>query len=174
MRKGRALWALTRLLIWLPLTLVGLVLLIGGLVLSPWGTRMALDQGQRMGFLEYEAVEGALLDSFALDGFRMEMGSLRLSVDSLSLSWAEDCVLNGRLCLDYLRVSGTDVRLGESEAVEEPPVEPESSTAEPGPLALPFPVEIRELAVEDVAVQLADGTRLAWDSFTTAAVAEGG
>ena len=173
MRKGRALWALTRLLIWLPLTLVGLVLLIGGLVLSPWGTRMALDQGQRMGFLEYEAVEGALLDTFALDGFRMEMGSLRLSVDALSLSWAEDCVLDGRLCLDYLRVSGTDVRLGESEAVEEPPVEPEPTSAEPGPLALPFPVEIRELAVEDVAVQLADGTRLAWDSFTTAAVAEG-
>ncbi|MBY5927586.1 translocation/assembly module TamB [Halomonas sp. DP8Y7-3] len=173
MRKGRALWALTRLLIWLPFSLIGLVLLIVGLVLSPWGTRMALDQGSRMGVLEYSSVQGALLDSFDLEGFRLEAGSVRVSVDSLSLAWAEDCLLNGRLCLDHLRVSGTDVRLGESDTVAEPEPEPVPSNEPAAPLSLPFPVEIRELTVSDVAVHLADGTQLAWESFTTAAVAEG-
>ncbi|MGQ7248383.1 autotransporter assembly complex protein TamB [Halomonas sp. V046] len=172
MKKGRTIWALTRLFILLPLWLLGLVLLLAGLVLSPWGTRMALDQGQNMGLLEYDSVQGALLDDFDLTGFRLELGGLRVSVDDLALSWAEDCVLKGRLCLDYLRVSGTDVRLGESGAPAEPVAE--EPAAEPGgPLSLPFPVEIRELAVSDVTVHLADGAELYWERFTTGAVAEG-
>lgn len=170
MKTAPLAWAVIRLVILVPLWLLGLLLLLIGLVLSPWGTRLALDQGERMELLEYQSVEGALLDSLHLTGFRLELGSTRIVVDELSLEWAEDCLLEGRLCLDRLAVDGAEVRLGASET----PPEPETPPAAGGPpeISLPFPVEVRELSVDEVAVYLADGTRLAWQSFTTGAIAE--
>ncbi|ALM52615.1 translocation/assembly module TamB domain-containing protein [Halomonas huangheensis] len=173
MKTGRFAWALIRLVIFLPLWLVGLALLLVGLVLTPWGTKFALDQGARMGMLQYESVEGALLDSMDLQGFRLEVGSIRVSVDDLSLAWAEDCLLQGRVCLDHLRVAGADVRIGESEGKEEP-VEEEPAGDGLTRMELPFPIEIREVGLDDVTIYLADGTRLEWKSFTTGAIAEGG
>nr|WP_300309390.1 translocation/assembly module TamB domain-containing protein [Halomonas sp.] len=173
MRTGRLLWALTRLAIFLPLTLAGLVLLLVGLVLSPWGTKLALEQAARMDLLSYESVEGAPLDTFDLKGFRLKQGSLRVAVDDLHLSWAEDCLLKGRLCLDQLYVDGAQVRIGKGQADEETEPAPEQPAGDMPQVQLPFPVELRDIKVNDVAVHLADGTRLAWKSFTTGVEAEG-
>ncbi|GEN22084.1 DUF490 domain-containing protein [Halomonas cupida] len=172
MKTGRFAWAVIRLVIFLPLWLLGLALLLIGLVLSPWGTRVALDQGENLGLLEYESVEGAPLDSMELTGFRLELGSTRVVVDELSLAWAEDCLLDGRLCLDRLAVTGADVRIGASEAEDEPPAEEPPAAGGLPDVDLPFPMEIREVSVNDAAVYLDDGTRLAWQSFTTGAIAE--
>ncbi|MDT0499809.1 MULTISPECIES: translocation/assembly module TamB domain-containing protein [unclassified Halomonas] len=165
------LWSLFRLLILLPLWLLGLVFLLLGLGLSPWGFGLLLDQGERMGLLEVDAYEGAPLDRLQLEGFAMQVGPASLSLDRLELAWSEEFVLSGRLCLEVLGVEGARLRLADSEPADEPPP---SSAGDPlAAIELPFPIELRRLYLEDVEVLLADGTRLSWDHFSTGAVAEG-
>ncbi|RUR38612.1 translocation/assembly module TamB [Vreelandella populi] len=72
-----------------------------------------------------------------------------------------------RLCLDTLHVDGADIRLGASDAEEEPPKD-----GDPFRLHLPFPIELRSVLLNDVVVQLADGTRINWSVFETSATAE--
>lgn len=164
-------WALARLLIILPLWLLGLVLLLLGLALSPWGTGVLLEQGAKRGFYELGAVEGAPLDRLVLHDLRLEAGAARIALSRFELAWSEECVLQGRLCLDRLAVEGADIRLAGSDA--EPEVASQEAAGAPlEDIQLPFPVELRELSLSDVTLQLADGTRLTWASFTTGLLAE--
>ncbi|MDX1465897.1 MAG: translocation/assembly module TamB domain-containing protein, partial [Halomonas sp.] len=164
-------WALARLLILLPLWLIGLVLLLLGLALSPWGTGVLLEQGAKRGFYELGVVEGAPLDRLVLHDLRLEAGPARIALSRLELAWPEECLLKGRLCLDRLAVEGADIRLGETAPA--PAGQDEEVAGAPlEEIRLPFPIELRELSLVDVNLQLADGTRLAWESFTTGVVAE--
>ncbi|TDR57440.1 autotransporter secretion inner membrane protein TamB [Halomonas ventosae] len=166
-------WALARLLIVLPLWLLGLVLLLLGLALSPWGTGVLLEQGAKRGFYELGGVEGAPLDRLVLHDLRLEAGAARIALSRFELAWSEECVLQGRLCLDRLAVEGADIRLAGSDA--EPEGEAQEEAGAPlEEVQLPFPVELRELSLRDVTLQLADGTRLTWASFTTGLRAEEG
>ena len=162
------LWALFRLLILLPLTLLGLVIMALGLALSPWGTGLLLDAGARQGFYTLEAHEGAPLDRLVLHGLELEAGPAKVSLRRLELAWGDDCLLKGRLCIDTLAVEGARIRIGAGEESDDEP----GATAAPEEIRLPFPVELRALALNDVEVVLADGTRLRWDSFTSGALAE--
>ncbi|RTR05146.1 translocation/assembly module TamB [Halomonas nitroreducens] len=148
-------------------------MLVLGLALSPWGTGQLLSQGERLGLLEVDRVEGAPLDTLLIDDLRLSAGPARVAVARLELAWAEDCLLDGRLCLDRLVVEGARIRLAGGEPAQEAPPEA-SDDAPPGEMQLPFPVELRELALRDVEVNLADGTQVRWESFTTGAVAEAG
>ncbi|WP_416140666.1 translocation/assembly module TamB domain-containing protein [Halomonas sp. HK25] len=163
------LWALIRLLIVLPLTLLGLVILALGLALSPWGTGLLLDAGQQQGFYTLESHEGAPLERLVLHGFKLEAGPARVALQRLELAWGDDCLLKGRLCLDTLAVEGARIRIGAGEESED---EPDAPGVLPEEIRLPFPVELRALALNDVEVMLADGTRLRWDTFTSGALAE--
>ncbi|HSP31210.1 MAG TPA: translocation/assembly module TamB, partial [Halomonas sp.] len=98
-----------------------------------------------------------------------QLGETRIAVDEFELQWADDCVLSGRLCIDTLRVVGADIRLGSANE-QEPPAEEKGP-----PLAIrfPFPIELRSLQLDEVSVQLANGTEVAWRSLSSAAVAEG-
>ncbi|WP_366927091.1 translocation/assembly module TamB domain-containing protein [Halomonas sp.] len=162
------LWALFRLLILLPLTLLGLVIMALGLALSPWGTGLLLDAGARQGFYTLEAHEGAPLDRLVLHGLELEAGPAKVSLRRLELAWGDDCLLKGRLCIDTLAVEGARIRVGAGEERDDET----DATAAPEEIRLPFPVELRALALNDVEVVLADGTRLRWDSFTSGALAE--
>lgn len=167
-RIGLFVWSFVRLAIVLPLWLFGLVALLLGVALSPWGTGQLLSQGEQRGFFTYEHQEGALLDQFALRGFQLSLGETRVNVDNLELAWAEDCVLSGKLCLDKLHVEGADIRLGESNEAE--PDTPE--TGGMPSIQLPFPIELRSVEFNNVQLQLADGTRVGWESFSTAITAQ--
>ncbi|WP_106230900.1 autotransporter assembly complex protein TamB [Halomonas ventosae] len=173
MRPRALTWALARLLIVLPLWLLGLVLLLLGLALSPWGTGVLLEQGAKRGFYELGAVEGAPLDRLVLHDLRLEAGAARIALSRFELAWSEKCVLQGRLCLDRLAVEGADIRLAGSDAESEVASQ-EAAGAPLEEIQLPFPVELRELSLSDVTLQLADGTRLTWASFTTGLQAEEG
>ncbi|MDR9438087.1 MAG: translocation/assembly module TamB domain-containing protein [Halomonas sp.] len=164
-------WALARLLIVLPIWLLGLALFLLGLALSPWGTGVLLEQGAKRGLYELGAVEGAPLDRLVLHDLRLEAGAARIALSRLELAWSEECVLQGQLCIDRLAMEGADIRLAEAD------VEPGAASEEGGgaPLAeirLPFPVALRELSLSDVTLQLADGTQLTWASFTSGLRAE--
>ena len=165
-------WALLRLLILLPLWLIGLVMLLLGLALSPWGTSALFTQAERLGLLEVERVEGAPLDTLRIEGLRLTAGPASVAVSDVELAWADDCLLQGRLCIDRLAVAGARIGLGASDAAEEPVAE-EGDGGPPGPIQLPLPVALRELLLDDVEVRLADGTRLGWRHFESGAEAEG-
>ncbi|UYO74426.1 translocation/assembly module TamB [Halomonas qinghailakensis] len=167
-RFGLLLWSLVRLVIVLPLWLFGLIALLLGVALSPWGTGQLFSQGEQRGYFTYEHQAGALLDHFELQGFQLSLGETRINVDSLTLAWAEDCVLSGKLCLDKFHLEGADIRLGESTESA-----PESTESEGMPsIQLPFPIELRSVELNNVQLQLADGTRIGWESFSTAMTAQ--
>jgi len=168
-------WALARLLILLPLWLIGFVLLLLGLALSPWGTGVLLEQGAKRGFYELGGHEGAPLDRLVLEDLRLKAGPARIALSRLELAWSEDCLLEGRLCIERLAVEGADIRLAEAAPAAAAAPEAPAPTGEPlGQIQLPFPFELRELSLNDVDLRLADGTRLAWASFTSALRAEQG
>nr|WP_298415175.1 translocation/assembly module TamB domain-containing protein [uncultured Halomonas sp.] len=156
-----------RLLLWLPFWLVGLLLFLLGLALSPWGTQWLISQAEKRDFLQVESVSGAPLDEFTLTGLALDAGPARIQVGRLHLNWAEDCVFDGKLCLDALQLEGVDVRIAQSDATEPAP----ETTDEGGmpSIALPFPIELRAIELRDVDLRLADGTRLTWRRFTTGA-----
>ncbi|TLF53359.1 translocation/assembly module TamB [Halomonas urmiana] len=173
MRKRAVTWALARLMILLPVWLIGLVLLLLGLALSPWGTGVLLEQGAKRGFYELGGVEGAPLDRLVLEDLRLNAGPARIALSRLELAWSEDCLLRGRLCIERLALDGADIRLAEmAPAAAAPPPAPNGEPLDQ--IQLPFPFELRELSLVDVNLQLADGTRLAWASFTSALRAEQG
>lgn len=162
------LWSLIRIAIVLPIWLFGVVALIIGVALSPWGTGVLLSQGEQRDFFSYTHHQGGLLDHILLEEFQLQVGSTRVAIDEFELEWADDCVLSGRLCIDTLRVVGADIRLG-SAGEEEPPAE-ESS---PLSIRFPFPIELRSLQLDDVNLRLANGSEIYWQSLSSAAVAEG-
>lgn len=165
--RARILIPLLRLLLWFPLWLIGLVLLLLGLGLSPWGTAWLVEQGEQRGFLSVDSVSGAPLDDFTVTGLAVTAGPARVHIDRLHLAWADDCLFDGKLCLDALQVEGADVRLVAGDG--EPPAEQPASSGGLPPIVVPFPIELRAVSLSDVDVHLADGTQLSWQRFTTGA-----
>ena len=91
-RLWLALWSLLRLLIVFPLWVLGIIIVMLGVALSPWGTEQLFSQGEQRGFFTYEQQEGALLDRFRLQGFQMAVAGTRIEIDDVELAWAEDCL----------------------------------------------------------------------------------
>ena len=165
-RAWLLIWSLVRLAIVLPLWLFGLVALLLGTALSPWGTDFLFSQGEKRGYFSYEQQDGALLEQFTLKGFHLDLGNLTIGIADLEIAWADDCLLSGRLCLDTLHADGLNVRLSADDTPEEP-----QASGEPFRLHLPFPIELRSVVVNNSNVQLADGTRIQWASFESSASA---
>ncbi|HET8789938.1 MAG TPA: translocation/assembly module TamB, partial [Modicisalibacter sp.] len=159
---------LIRLLLWLPLWLLGLVFLLLGLALSPWGTGWLVSQGEQRGLFSVESVSGAPLDELTLTGLTLQAGPADIRIGRLHLAWADDCLLDGKLCLNALQLEDVDVRIEKTPPASEPAPEPASGGGLPA-IAVPFPIELRALELRDVDVQLADGTQLSWRRFTTGA-----
>ncbi|WP_110687349.1 autotransporter assembly complex protein TamB [Salinicola aestuarinus] len=162
---------LIRLVLLLLLCLIGMVLLLLGAGLSPWGAHWLFDQAQTRGLVQAERFEGAPLDELTIDALTLDVATLHVSVDRLHLAWADDCLLKGRVCLDDLSVSGARIRIDQSEATSpEPP--PESDAGLPT-ISTPIPIEIRNVSLDDVEVALANDTHIGWDRFQTGATMDG-
>lgn len=156
-----------RLLIWLLVFLTGLTMLLVGGVLSPWGTGLVLDQARSRGFIDYSQASGSPLEALSLKDVSLDLPGLAVNADSLSLAWGEDCLLQGKLCLESLESSGLAITLSDSGASEEP--EPESGESLNLPIVVPIPIEVRKVAIDDFALSLADGSRVTFDHFHTSA-----
>ncbi|GHB09296.1 autotransporter assembly complex protein TamB [Salinicola rhizosphaerae] len=163
---------LIRLLLFLLLWLIGLLLTLTGLLLSPWGSHWAFDQAQSRGWVQAERFEGAPLDELTIDGLQLAAGTLSVSVDHFHLAWADDCLLKGRVCLEDLTVSGARIRLAQGEPATEPEAPAEPGGAMPV-ISVPLPIEIRQVKLDDVGLELANGTRVHWAHFQTGATLDG-
>ncbi|MGC3872316.1 translocation/assembly module TamB domain-containing protein [Halomonas sp. GXIMD04776] len=160
---------LLRLLLWLPLWLLGLLLFILGLALSPWGTHWLISQAENRNFLQVESVSGSPLDQLTLTGLELSAGPAQVQIGRLHLTWAEDCLFDGKLCLDALQLADVDVRITQSDTAEPAPPPETSEKGGLPSIVLPFPIELRAIELRNVDVRLADGTRLTWQRFTTGA-----
>jgi translocation and assembly module TamB len=170
-RTGSLIRALLWLLVALPLWCLGLVILALGLALSPWGTGLLLEEGAKRGFYQLEDAEGAPLDRLVLHEFSLEAGPVSVALRRFELAWADDCLLRGQLCLDRLAVEGARIHLAAGDA--EPAAEAPTPAGEPmDEIRLPFPLVVRALSLVDVQLQLADGTRIVFDDFSTGAEAQ--
>lgn len=163
---------LIRLSLWFVLWLLGLVFLLLGLALSPWGTGWLIAQGEQRGLLSVESVVGSPLDELTLTELSLQAGPADIHIGRLHLAWADDCLLDGKLCLDVLQLEHVDVRVEETAPASEPPPEPAGGGGLPS-IAVPFPIELRALELRDVDVRLADGTQLSWQRFTSGARIDG-
>jgi translocation and assembly module TamB len=163
---------LIRLLLFLVLWLLGLILTLAGLGLSPWGSQWLFEQAQSRGWVEAQRFEGAPLDELTIEGLRLSAGTLDLAVDSFHLAWADDCLLRGRVCLDDLSITGARIRLGESDSQPPPTPAKEEGGGMPS-IAVPLPIEIRQVRLDDVGIRLADGTDIHWQHFQTGAEMSG-
>ncbi|GHA86569.1 translocation/assembly module TamB [Modicisalibacter luteus] len=161
--------ALLRLLVWFPLWLIGLVLFLLGLALSPWGTSWLVNQGEKQGFFSVESVSGAPLDDLTLQGLDITVGPATIWIGRLHLAWAEDCLLDGKLCLDALQLADVDVSIREGDATSSQAPSQESTGGGMPSIAVPFPIELRDLELQNVDVLLPDGTHLALQRFTSGA-----
>ncbi|WP_456267289.1 translocation/assembly module TamB [Kushneria sp. AK178] len=161
---------LPRAILWIAVTLLAMILIVAGVVLSPWGTSKLLEQAQSRGIMTYEHAEGALLDDFTLQGLHLELPALRLDVEQFALHWSSDCLLRGRLCLDRLQVSGVDVVLRGGDSTAPDTADDDSTMAR---ISTPLPIELRDLRLDDVRLRLADGTRVELGHFHSSAVFEG-
>ncbi|RUA23228.1 hypothetical protein DSL92_00010 [Billgrantia gudaonensis] len=129
-----------------------------------------MDEGVKRGYFQLEAAEGAPLDRLMLHGLHIEAGPAAVSVEHLELAWAEDCLLRGR----------SMHRPADRGRRERSPV-PQRGEARRrvggrrrgSVIAFPLPLVIRELALADVDIRLADGTRVRFDDFTSGAEAQG-
>ncbi|MFQ3787425.1 translocation/assembly module TamB domain-containing protein [Halomonas sp. A29] len=166
------LWSFVRLLIVLPLLAIGVAILVLGLALSPWGASLLLEEGAKRGFYQLERVEGAPLDRLVLHGFQIETGPVDIAAERLELTWADDCLLRGRLCIERLAMQGGRVLLHQGDAEPEPARPAPQRDVASDPIQLPLPMEVRELVLEDTRVQLADGTQIELARLATKAQAE--
>ncbi|MAM59780.1 MAG: hypothetical protein CMN25_20925 [Salinicola sp.] len=140
--------------------------------MSPWGSQWLFEQAQSRGWVEAQRFEGAPLDELTIEGLRLSAGTLDLAVDSFHLAWADDCLLRGRVCLDDLSITGARIRLGESDSQPPPTPAKEEGGGMPS-IAVPLPIEIRQVRLDDVGIHLADGTNVHWDHFRTGAEMSG-
>ncbi|RKR06188.1 autotransporter secretion inner membrane protein TamB [Kushneria sinocarnis] len=154
---------LPRFIFWLVAWLIAVVMIVSGLALSPWGTHWLLDQAQSRDLVRFDSVTGAPLDDFHIRGLHIALPSLTLDAAEFELSWASDCLYRGRLCIDQLQTRGVRVKLHQS-TQQTPPESPEAGSGMPQ-IATPVPIELRHLALDDVAVVLPDGTRAGWQSL---------
>ncbi|MBA2777395.1 translocation/assembly module TamB domain-containing protein [Billgrantia kenyensis] len=165
--------ALVKLLFVLPVLVFGVAILVLGLALSPWGAGLLLEEGAKRGFYQLERAEGAPLDRLVLYGFQIEVGPADIAAERIELAWAEDCLLRGRLCIERLAMQGGQVTLSPGEAGETTTEPVPGDRAEPGDsVRLPFPIELRELALAETRLQLADGTRVELNRLSSAARAK--
>lgn len=168
----KALRIVRRVLRWLRRLVLGLLLvavgLVGWIVGTESGLRFAVTRGLAFyndlipGHLSLDAVEGTLLDQFALRGLegRDAKGTPRVRLDRLGLDWTPGALLDAELPVQTLRLEGLWLLLGPgADAAPLLDLAPPPSDAPPpppappsGPLRLPVEVfaglELRDIKVE--------------------------
>ena len=136
----------------------GIVALLLG---SEAGTRFVAGQvASRAGdTVRWSRLEGTLLGPLQLNGLKLSMTGLDLSIDDLYLSWSPRGLLEGRVQVDALRGQGIQLVLS---ATSE---EPGPGAFNPGDISLPVAVELGNIAFSDLLVTVDGQTPVQIDSL---------
>ncbi|WP_025733732.1 autotransporter assembly complex protein TamB [Carnimonas nigrificans] len=155
---------LLRYIIWSLVALIGVVLILLGTVLSPWGTSWALNQAKSHGLIDFSRVEGTLLEHFELDDLHLEVAGTQISARTLRLDWLNNALIKGTVGLENLSADQLVITLAPAD-----PDQPQSdeSTGMPERISLPVDIDIRQLAINDFTLEIPAATRADTTSDTT-------
>jgi translocation and assembly module TamB len=145
--------------------LVAVVLLLA----SEAGTRLVADQVKNLAgeTVHWSALEGTLLGPLRLQGLRLQLEGLDLSIADLYLSWQPRALLEGQVRVDQL--AGSGVRL----ALAPTPESSQTSPFNPGDLALPVTVDLGAITLSDLQVITEEAAPLKVDRIELAARLDG-
>ncbi|MGJ8523340.1 Translocation and assembly module subunit TamB [Carnimonas sp. R-84981] len=168
---------LLRYSLWSVVALFGVLLVVIGILLSPWGTSWALHQAKSRGLIDFSRVEGAPLEHFELDDLHLEVAGTQVSARALRLDWLNNALIKGSVGLSNLSADQVAITLAPSD-----PNQPqqESDQGLPGRISLPVSIDVQQLVLNDVSLTLPaatdtesdptaqNATRIHWQHFASA------
>jgi len=170
MRKNMAKW-LVRIALAVPTTILLVLLLIGGLLLTHPGLQLTLWAAQKaLPQLSVGESQGALMTSFRLSQVEFVDPSLYidLKANEIELDLDVECLFAPEVCVDKLRIDGLDFALSDV-AASEAPVEETPPLKE---FSLPLPVSVKAIEFADIKLDIL-GTQVSWQQFTSAVAMQG-
>ncbi len=146
--------------------LIGLLLVVSGsvlfLVATEAGARMVLDvvlpRLPASVALSVADVRGRLLGPLQLNGVRLEVSGVGLSVEQADLTWHPRALLGRRLVIEQLTVTGLAVVI-DTTASDANDDSPDASTDSAG-FRLPFPIEFGRVVVDNGTVLVPGAVQL--------------
>lgn len=176
---------------WLNRTLLlpflAMLLLLALLLFSQPGLRFSVWlAGQLVDELTVTHSEGAWLTGVTLRGIHYQNEELDAQLDSLSLRLQKRCLIQFRLCIPALKLSGTTITLAatttdetviataaesEAEVATATDATPLTTSLTPA-ILFPIPLRVEQLIVDEVAINLPE-QQLRWRHFSIGIVAWG-
>jgi translocation and assembly module TamB len=146
---------------WLGLLLLALVLAIASclagialLLSTEAGSRWALNQArQRLAVLDFKHAQGSFSRGLQIDELRLQTESVTVSIGELQSRWRLWQLLAGRLDIKQLHARNLDIQL---------PDNPDKQPTNPAPwpnIALPIPLNIANLRIDNLQLQQGDNTQ---------------
>jgi translocation and assembly module TamB len=130
------------------------LLLIAILLVSPWGTRLALSLAQNnVAGLEIEYGSGGLSSTLHLDrlAWKNDLTQVEVKALSVNLNWV--CAMSLRLCLSELGAEKINVKNAAN-------TQAETSSRPVDKLSLPIPVAIKSLELRNISIELVDTVKV--------------
>ncbi|MDN3680370.1 translocation/assembly module TamB domain-containing protein [Vibrio tapetis subsp. quintayensis] len=169
MRKSAAKW-LVRLALTIPTLILIVLLLLGGLLFTNTGLKLALWGAEKaLPQLQVTDVDGALMTGFQLSNVAFVDPDLfiDLAAEQVELNLDAQCLLTPAVCIDKLRVSGLKFALTGT-AESEAPVEGTPPLTE---ITLPLPVAVKSILLNDIQLDIL-GTQVEWQHFSSSVAME--
>ncbi|USD64980.1 translocation/assembly module TamB domain-containing protein [Vibrio sp. SCSIO 43136] len=166
-------WAkwFVRFAIAVPSTILLILLLIGGLVLTNPGLKVITWAGQKaLPQLSIGKADGALLTGMSLHQVSFQDPDLFIELDAqqVVLNLNLQCLMTPEICIDELALVGLDFALTDVAPSETPAVESEPVTE----VVLPIPVTVKNIKFNDIALNIL-GTQVNWQQFESGIVMSG-
>lgn len=161
-----------RILTWLNrgivLPMLALLLLLLWLLFTQPGLRLSLYLTEKaLPQLQVEAAEGAWLTGITLQRLNYRDQQFELTLERLNLRLQKRCLLQFRLCLPELQLSGLTLNqlqaFAQTDSTDNNPAS--AVTAAGLGIAFPIPIRIDRLILDDIALNLAE-QQLSWQHFS--------
>ncbi len=159
-----------RLALTIPALVLIILLLVGGLLFTNTGLKLALWGAEKaLPQLTVAEADGALMTGFQLSNVAFVDPDLfiDLAVDKLELNLDAQCLLAPSICVDKLGISGLKFALTGT-AESDAPVEETPPLTE---ITLPLPVAVKSILLNDIHLDIL-GTEVEWRHFSSSIAME--
>lgn len=144
--------------VWLVLVVVIGVLL--GLILTPWGTQVAINTATDMlDELSIDYHSGGVGSELHLSSLNWQQANNDIVVEQLRLSLQLSCIWRLAVCIDSVSADKIRVQL---ETNNSPDTAPPSTAV----VTMPLPIIIQNISLNDVAINIPNTVDLSWQKLT--------
>ncbi|MGJ8680296.1 autotransporter assembly complex protein TamB [Paraglaciecola sp.] len=142
------------------LSFISLIIFILLLLLSPWGTRLALSiADSSLDELSIDYASGGIFSDLHIRSLNWQQTGTQAKIKEFKLDLAFGCLISGELCIDNISAQSIAAKVTPSET----PVE---SDAEPiGRVIMPLPIYVKNIKFGKLSVEVKDQLDLSWQSL---------